>query len=119
MKALSPKYHSDHSILGPKTQLFRSLDPEGLPSCIAVAAASSMVKASSHSWYVPSLSTCREGCEVCRISRQSRRPATERDIMVSQDDGYYFGGPYNMNYISWGSILGFPYLGKLPFGTRF
>ena len=28
--------------------------------------------------------------------------------------GYHFGGPYNEDYRIWGSILGSPYLGKLP-----
>ena len=33
---------------------------------------------------------------------------------VSQNHGYLFGGPYNKEYSILGSILGFPYLEKLP-----
>ena len=35
---------------------------------------------------------------------------------VSQNYGYPFGGPYNKDYSILGSILGSPYLGKLPYG---
>ena len=28
---------------------------------------------------------------------------------------YPIGGPYNKDYSIWGSILGFPYFGKLPY----
>ena len=38
-----------------------------------------------------------------------------QDLGVSQNSGYYFGGPYNKDYSIFGSILGFPYFGKLPF----
>ena len=34
---------------------------------------------------------------------------------VSQHRGYHFGGPHNKDYIILGSILGSPYLGKLPY----
>ena len=33
------------------------------------------------------------------------------------DLGYYFGGPHNKDYSILGSILGFPYFGKVPFGV--
>ena len=33
---------------------------------------------------------------------------------VSQNRGTFFGGPYTKDYGIWGSILGSPYLGKLP-----
>ena len=33
---------------------------------------------------------------------------------VSQNYGYLSGGPYNKDYNILGSILGSPYLGKLP-----
>ena len=29
--------------------------------------------------------------------------------------GTLFGGPYNKDYNIWGSILGYPYFGKLPY----
>ena len=31
-------------------------------------------------------------------------------------NSYPFGGPHNKDYGTWGSILGSPYLGKLPYG---
>ena len=33
---------------------------------------------------------------------------------ISQNSGYHFGGPYNKDYSVLGSILGSPYLWKLP-----
>ena len=33
---------------------------------------------------------------------------------VSQNQGYHFRGPHNKDYSILGSILGSPYLGKLP-----
>ena len=35
---------------------------------------------------------------------------------VSRTYGYLFGGPHNKDYGILGSILGFPYFGKLPYG---
>ena len=35
-------------------------------------------------------------------------------VGVSQNMGYRLGGPSNKDYIIFGSILGFPYFGKLP-----
>ena len=37
------------------------------------------------------------------------------DLVVSQNSGYLFGGPHNKDYGILESILGSPYLGKLPF----
>ena len=34
---------------------------------------------------------------------------------VFQNYGYHFGGPYNKDYGILGSILGSPYVGKLPY----
>ena len=34
---------------------------------------------------------------------------------VSQNQGYHFGGPNSKDYSILGSILGSPYLGKLPY----
>ena len=34
---------------------------------------------------------------------------------VSQNKGYLSGGPHNKDYSILGSILGSPYLGKLPY----
>ena len=34
---------------------------------------------------------------------------------VAQNRGYSFGGPYSQAYSNFGSILGSPYLGKLPY----
>ena len=34
---------------------------------------------------------------------------------VSQNWGYHFRGPHNKDYSILGSILGSPYLGKLPY----
>ena len=34
---------------------------------------------------------------------------------VSQNQGCLFGGPHNKDYSIWGSILGSPYFGKLPY----
>ena len=34
---------------------------------------------------------------------------------VSQNYGYLFGSPHNKDYSILGSILGFPYFGKLPY----
>ena len=34
---------------------------------------------------------------------------------VSQNYGYLFGGPNNKDYSIFGSILGSPYFGKLPY----
>ena len=34
---------------------------------------------------------------------------------ISQNYGYLFGGPHNRDYSILGSILGFPYFGKLPY----
>ena len=36
-------------------------------------------------------------------------------IRVSQNYGYHFGGPHNKDHSILGSILGCPYLGKVPF----
>ena len=36
---------------------------------------------------------------------------------VSQNLGYHFGGPYNKDDSIWGSLLGSPYFGKLPFNA--
>ena len=36
-------------------------------------------------------------------------------IRVSQNWGYFFGGPYNKDYSILGSILGYPNFGKLPY----
>ena len=33
----------------------------------------------------------------------------------SQNWGYLFGGPNNKDYSTLGSILGYPYFGKLPY----
>ena len=38
-----------------------------------------------------------------------------RNLGVSQNYGYLFGGPHNKDYSILGSILGSPYFGKLPF----
>ena len=40
------------------------------------------------------------------------------NLVVSQNSGYLFGGPYNQDYDILGSILGSPYFGKLPFGLN-
>ena len=37
------------------------------------------------------------------------------NLGVSQNYGYLFGSPHNKDYSILGSILGFPYFGKLPF----
>ena len=34
---------------------------------------------------------------------------------VSKIRGYLFEGPHNKDYSTLGSVLGFPYLGKVPF----
>ena len=34
---------------------------------------------------------------------------------VFQNEGYFFGGPSNKDYSIWGSILGYPNFGKLPY----
>ena len=36
-------------------------------------------------------------------------------MVVSQNYGYHFGGSFNKDYSILGSILGSPYLGKLPY----
>ena len=43
------------------------------------------------------------------------RELLEQFMEVSQNWGYLFGGPHNKDYSIWGSILGSPYFGKLPF----
>ena len=43
-----------------------------------------------------------------------RRPVF-KNMGVSQNLGYHFGGPYNKDYSFLGSILGYPYFGKLPY----
>ena len=40
--------------------------------------------------------------------------AGQRDMGVSQNHGYLFGSPYNLDYSILGSILGSHYFGKLP-----
>ena len=40
--------------------------------------------------------------------------AMDLDVGVSQNEGYLLGGPHNKDYSILGSILGSPYLGKLP-----
>ena len=37
---------------------------------------------------------------------------------VSQNHGYLFAGPYNMDYSILESILGSPYFGKFPYEVR-
>ena len=37
---------------------------------------------------------------------------------MSQNWGYFFGGPHNKDYNISGSILGSPDFGKLPCGSR-
>ena len=39
------------------------------------------------------------------------------DLVVSQNLGYLFGGPYTKDYNILGSILGSPYFGKLPLAS--
>ena len=39
-------------------------------------------------------------------------------MVVSQDWGYLFRGPYSKDYIIFGSILGSPHFGKLPYRPR-
>ena len=39
------------------------------------------------------------------------------DMGVSQNWGYLLGGPNNKDYSILGSILGYPYFGKLPYMT--
>ena len=41
------------------------------------------------------------------------------DTGVSQNYGYLFGSPHNKDYSILGSILGFPYFGKLPYSVDF
>ena len=41
-----------------------------------------------------------------------------RGMGVSQNWGYHFGCPYNKDYSILGSILGFPYFGKVPYRWR-
>ena len=36
-------------------------------------------------------------------------------MVVSGNQGYHFQGPYNKDFSILGSILGSPYLGKLPY----
>ena len=37
---------------------------------------------------------------------------------VSQNYGYLFGGPHNKDYSIFGSMLGFPYFGKVSCGSE-
>ena len=37
------------------------------------------------------------------------------DMGVSQNSGYFFGGPHSKDYSILGSILGSPYFGKQPY----
>ena len=39
-------------------------------------------------------------------------------MRLSQNYGYHFGGPNNNDYSILGSVLGFPYLGTLPFSVQ-
>ena len=41
------------------------------------------------------------------------------EMAVSQNQGCLFGASYNKDYSIWGSILGSPYFGKLPYGVSF
>ena len=36
-------------------------------------------------------------------------------VRVPQDEGNHFGGPNSEDYSIWGSILGSPHFGKLPY----
>ena len=49
---------------------------------------------------------------VVDVSRDNMRP---RHKVVFQNQGYHLGGPYNNDYSILGSMLGYPYLGKLPY----
>ena len=60
--------------------------------------------------WMPSNSHCMIGMDW----ELSFRFHTPHQLGVSQTQGYHFGGPYNKNYNIVGSILGSPYLGKLP-----
>ena len=39
-------------------------------------------------------------------------------IGVSQNKWYFFKGPRNKDYSIWGSILGSPYFGKVPYAPE-
>ena len=45
------------------------------------------------------------------------RPPLRCNVGISQNQGYHFEEPHNKDYSILGSMLGFPYLGKLPCGV--
>ena len=56
------------------------------------------------------------GCD-CKASsiQPDHHRASCSYLVVSQNKGYLFGGPYNKDYSILGSILGYLNFGKLPF----
>ena len=53
---------------------------------------------------------------VCRVWGQQIRMYTFHIRGFRKIMGTFSGSPYKKDYSIWGSILGSPYLGKLPFG---
>ena len=56
------------------------------------------------------------------MSRRRRVPGWPKQPLVYGDVlklGVPFGGPYKKDYSIMGSILGSPYLGKLPYGLSY
>ena len=49
---------------------------------------------------------------------QNEIEATYHHLEISQNYGYHFKGSHNKDYSIWGSILGSPYFGEVPFGMR-
>ena len=66
-------------------------------------------------WGTDPHSTQTEAKLACTFRAPASYVITYMYMGVSQNLGYHFGAPYNKDYSILGSILGYPYLGKLPY----